>query len=252
MIDKHSFVPFYLQIEQILTRQIHDNRLKPGDPLPTEAEMCQQYQVSRMTARKAVDYLVRQGLVERFRGRGTFVAQPDTRVKVQLPLDQHLTSSEVANSTQRKIVNQLRHFSQQPATAEVAQALRIAQGTPVHYMVRLRLIDGTPFVYEQSWMIQSLFPDLSERDLNQSKYAYLKSKGYDAVGSHKQIFAELPSVEVLEALGLARDEPVLRASVVAFFADEHPFELSNVYYNQRRYAFTLDAPLRPLFTPSPC
>ncbi|ATA23811.1 GntR family transcriptional regulator [Brenneria goodwinii] len=246
MIDKHSFIPFYLQIEQILGRQIRENELKPGDPLPTEAEMCQQYQVSRMTARKAVDYLVRQGLVERFRGRGTFVAQPDTRVKVQLPLDQHLTSSEVANSTQRKIVNRLLHFSQQPATHDVAVALRIAENTPVHYMVRLRLIDGTPFVYEQSWMNQALFPDLSEQVLGRSKYAYLKSKGYDAVGSHKQIFAELPSSEVREALGLARDEPVLRASVIAFFADESPFELSNVYYNQRHYTFTLDAPPRPL------
>ncbi|MEC5320563.1 GntR family transcriptional regulator [Brenneria populi subsp. brevivirga] len=246
MIDKHSLIPFYLQIEQILSRQIRENTLKPGDPLPTEAEMCQQYQVSRMTARKAVDYLVRQGLVERFRGRGTFVARPDTRVKIRLPLDQHLTSSEVANSTQRKIVNRLLHFSQQPATHEVAGALRIAENTPVHYMVRLRLIDGTPFVYEQSWMNQTLFPDLGEQALSRSKYAYLKSKGYDAVGSHKEIFAELPSAEVREALGLARDEPVLRASVVAFFADDFPFELSNVYYNQRRYTFTLDAPLRPL------
>ncbi|MEE3663549.1 GntR family transcriptional regulator [Brenneria sp. g21c3] len=246
MIDKHSFIPFYLQIEQILSRQIRENALKPGDPLPTEAEMCQQYQVSRMTARKAVDYLVRQGLVERFRGRGTFVARPDTQVKVQLPLDQHLTSSEVANSTQRKIVNQLLHFSQQPATDDIADALQIAENTPVHYMVRLRLIDGTPFVYEQSWMNLALFPDLSAQALSQSKYAYLKSKGYDAVGSHKEIFAELPSSEVREALGLARDEPVLRASVVAFFADRVPFELSNVYYNQRRYTFTLDAPLRPL------
>lgn len=246
MIDKHSFIPFYLQIEQILSRQIRENALKPGDPLPTEAEMCQQYQVSRMTARKAVDYLVRQGLVERFRGRGTFVARPDTQVKVQLPLDQHLTSSEVANSTQRKIVNQLLHFSQQPATDDIADALQIAENTPVHNMVRLRLIDGTPFVYEQSWMNLALFPDLSAQALSQSKYAYLKSKGYDAVGSHKEIFAELPSSEVREALGLARDEPVLRASVVAFFADRVPFELSNVYYNQRRYTFTLDAPLRPL------
>ncbi|MBJ7220974.1 MULTISPECIES: GntR family transcriptional regulator [unclassified Brenneria] len=246
MIDKHSFVPFYLQIEQILGRQIRENVLKPGDPLPTEAEMCQQYQVSRMTARKAVDYLVRQGLVERFRGRGTFVAQPDTRVKVQLPLDQHLTSSEVASSAQRKIVNHLLHFSRQTASPEVASALQLPESAPVLYMVRLRLIDGTPFVYEQSWMNQALFPDLQEQDLSQSKYAYLKSKGYDAVGSRKQIFAELPASEIREALGLARDEPVLRASVIAFFANGVPFELSNVYYNQRHYTFTLDAPPRPL------
>ncbi|MFC3395437.1 GntR family transcriptional regulator [Brenneria rubrifaciens] len=246
MIDKHSSIPFYLQIEQILSQQIRENVLTPGDPLPTEAEMCEQYQVSRMTARKAVDYLVRQGLVERFRGRGTFVAQPDTRIKVQLPLDQHLTSSEVASTVHRPIVNQLLHFSRQAASQDIARQLQLAENANIYYMARLRLIDGIPFVYEQSWMNSDLFPDLSEHHLSRSKYAYLKSKGYDAVGGHKQIFAELPTSEVREALGLARDEPVLRASVVAFFDDQVPFELSNVYYNQRHYTFTLDAPLRLL------
>nr|WP_205680249.1 GntR family transcriptional regulator [Brenneria salicis]NMN91855.1 GntR family transcriptional regulator/GntR family mannosyl-D-glycerate transport/metabolism transcriptional repressor [Brenneria salicis ATCC 15712 = DSM 30166]RBP59905.1 GntR family transcriptional regulator [Brenneria salicis ATCC 15712 = DSM 30166] len=246
MIDKHSFIPFYLQIEQILSLQIRDNTLKPGDPLPTEAEMCEHYQVSRMTARKAVDYLVRQGLVTRLRGRGTYVAQPDTRIKVQLPLDQHLTSSEVASAVHRPIVNQLLHFSRQKASQDIASQLRLTENATIYYMIRLRLIDGIPFVYEQSWMNGELFPDLNEHDLRESKYAYLKAKGYDSVGSHKQIFAELPSSEVREALGLVRDEPVLRASVVAFFASQVPFELSNVYYNQRYYTFTLDAPLRPL------
>lgn len=248
MIDKQSFVPFYLQIEQILSQKIHDKELRPGDPLPTEAELCQTYQVSRMTARKAVDYLVRQGVVERFRGRGTFMARPDTRQKVQLPLDQHLTSSEVANASRRPIVNRLLHFSRQEATDDIAAALRLPVSAPVYYMLRLRLMDDTPFVYEQSWMNSALFPDLTEDHLNQSKYAYLKSKGYDAVGSKKQIFAELPPAEIRDALGLARDEPVLCARVLAFFPDELPFELSNVYYNQRYYTFTLNAPPRPLFS----
>lgn len=246
VIDKHSFMPFYLQIEQLLTRQIRDRRLLPGDPLPTEAEISQQYQVSRMTARKAVDYLVRQGLVERFRGRGTFVARPDTRRKIPLPLDKHLTSSEIASTAQRPIVNRLLYFASQPAGDEAAQALNLTPGQPVHVMTRLRLIDDTPFVYEHSWMNQALFPDLSAEDLAQSKYAYLKRKGYQAVGGRKQIFAELPPEEVRDALGLMRDEPVLRASVVAFFDDGTPFELSHIYYNQRHYAFMLDAPLRAL------
>ncbi|KAA9002015.1 GntR family transcriptional regulator [Affinibrenneria salicis] len=246
MIDKRSYVPFYLQIEQILGQQIQDRQLKPGDPLPTEAELCQQYQVSRMTARKAVDYLVRQGLVERFRGRGTFVAQPDTRQKINLPLDQQLTSSEIASSSNRQIVNRLLHFSLQPASREVASHLHLTEKTPVHYMLRLRLIDNTPFVYEQSWMNYSLFPDLTEQHLNHSKYAYLRSKGIQAVGSHKAFTAELPTAEVREALGLARDEPVLSARVIAFYGEHEPFEVSNVYYNQRYYTFTVDAAPRPL------
>lgn len=58
MIDKHSTVPVYLQLEQYLTGQIAAGSLKPGDAIPSENELCQQFSISRMTARKAVDYLV--------------------------------------------------------------------------------------------------------------------------------------------------------------------------------------------------
>ena len=58
-IDKNSFTPLYLQIEQQLTEKISAGDIKPGDPIPTEAALCEIYGVSRMTARKAVDYLVR-------------------------------------------------------------------------------------------------------------------------------------------------------------------------------------------------
>ncbi|MDN5680967.1 MAG: GntR family transcriptional regulator, partial [Ewingella sp.] len=95
-IDKTSFVPLYLQIEQQLTERISVGEIKPGDPIPTEAALCDIYGVSRMTARKAVDYLVRQGRVERFRGRGTFVVKKALTRKVNMPLDRHLTSSELA------------------------------------------------------------------------------------------------------------------------------------------------------------
>ncbi|GAK82834.1 predicted transcriptional regulator of N-acetylglucosamine utilization GntR family [Vibrio ponticus] len=60
MIDKESHVPIYLQIERILTQQIEQGILHPGDSIPSETVLAEQYQVSRMTARKAVDYLVRQ------------------------------------------------------------------------------------------------------------------------------------------------------------------------------------------------
>lgn len=85
MIDKESHVPIYLQIERILTQQIEQGILHPGDSIPSETGLAEQYQVSRMTARKAVDYLVRQGVVERQRGRGTFICQPTQDLKMALP-----------------------------------------------------------------------------------------------------------------------------------------------------------------------
>src|SRR5512142_3530466 len=68
-------VPIYFRIQQNILGQIQNGSLKPGQQLPTEIELAQQYQVSRITAKRALDELVRQGRAFRQQGRGTFVAQ---------------------------------------------------------------------------------------------------------------------------------------------------------------------------------
>ena len=242
MIDKHSHVPIYLQIERILTEQIELGTLHPGDSIPSEMVLAEQYQVSRMTARKAVDYLVRQGLVERQRGRGTFICQLTQELKMALPLDSHLTSSEVASSLKCSISNKLLHLEKVLASRQVALDLGIEEGTLVWFMKRLRLVGEIPFVFESSHMLAApLFDDLEAEDLNRSKYAYLKSKDQIVKGSKKCIKAELPSEEVRTLLGLKRDEPVLFAHSIGLLEAGYAFEVSDIYYNQEHYTFTLNA-----------
>lgn len=240
MIDKHSPLPIYLQIEQILTEKISRGELEPGDSLPSEPEMTEMYGVSRMTVRKAVDYLVRQGMVERQRGKGTFVSEPRSEFKMALPLDKHLTSSDVAGHLKATLKNQLLHLSKLPADEQVANALHIEPGTLVWFMKRLRLIGDVPFVYEVSHMLHAPFADLTANDMNSSKYQYIARCGHKVAGSKKQIRAELPSQEIRDYLGLKRDEPVLTATSVAYMENDKPFEVSNIYYNQEYYTFTLD------------
>lgn len=241
MIDKNSSVPIYLQIEQILTDKIASGVLKSGYPIPSEPAMSEQYGVSRMTVRKAVDYLVRQGAVVRHRGRGTFVCEAKPELKIALPLDKHLTSSEVACFLKQPISNKLLHLSKVSASPLIADSLNIKEGEEVWFMKRLRLIGNTPFVFEQSYMIAKLFPDLTSEDLSASKYAYLQRCGYSVGGSEKKLRAELPTQATRELLGLKRDEPVLYARSVAFFDNNQPFEVSDIYYNQEYYTFTLNA-----------
>lgn len=241
MIDKHSTVPVYLQLEQYLTGQIAAGSLKPGDVIPSENELCQQFAISRMTARKAVDYLVRQGKVERRRGQGTFVVQSGKKVRISLPLDRHLSSSEATLGLDAPVVNRLICLFRQTASPEVAERLRLPPDGEVWFMQRLRLVGDIPFVYEQSWMIAEPFADLSEDDLNRSKYAYVSRKGFTVERSEKEIRAELPSQHVRDMLGINRDEPVLHATSTAFLREDIPFEISEIYYNQQHYRFTLTA-----------
>lgn len=241
MIDKHSNVPVYLQLEQYLTGQITAGILRPGDAIPSENELCHQFSISRMTARKAVDYLVRQGKVERRRGQGSYVAQAKKILRIPLPLDRHLSSSEATHGLDEPVVNRLICLSRQPAPDDIAEKLHLDAGTDVWFMKRLRLLGDVPFVFEQSWMLAAPFDDLSEADLNASKYAYISRKGFTVAHSEKEIRAELPSQEVRDMLGIKRDEPVLHATSVAWLRDGIPFEVSDIFYNQQHYRFTLTA-----------
>jgi len=241
MIDKFSTTPVYLQLEQYLTAKIAAGVLRPGDAIPSESELCAQFSISRMTARKAVDYLVRQGKVERRRGQGTFVVQTSKTLRISLPLDRHLSSREATLSLETPVVNRLICLSRESAPAQIADVLNIAPGSDVWFMKRLRLVGDIPFVFEQSWMHFAPFSDLCEADLNASKYAYISRKGFTVERSEKEIRAELPSQEVRDMLGIKRDEPVLHASSIAMLKDLGPFEVSEIYYNQQHYRFTLTA-----------
>lgn len=243
-IDNNSFTPLYLQIEQQLTEKISAGEIRPGDPIPTEAALCEIYGVSRMTARKAVDYLVRQGRVARFRGRGTFVVEPPKQHKIILPLDRHLTASEVAQENNQRIENQVLEFRRMPASEDIARELNIPAGTEVYFMIRLRLLGDEPFVYEQCWMRADNFPDINRAAMTASKYAYIRSKGFQPAGSTKLISAELPSNEIRLALNLSRDQPVLHSHAVVSFTDGSLFEVSDVYYNQKNYAFSVHAKVK--------
>ena len=72
-IDRNSYEPAYAQLVNILRRQIGAGAFRPGDQLPSEAQLCQRYEVSPMTVRRAINILADQGIVSAVQGRGTFV-----------------------------------------------------------------------------------------------------------------------------------------------------------------------------------
>jgi GntR family transcriptional regulator len=73
-IDRQSPVPLYFQLAGLLTEDITRGRWSPGDRLVSEAEMCDSYGVSRATVRQALLRLENEGLIQRMKGRGTFIA----------------------------------------------------------------------------------------------------------------------------------------------------------------------------------
>lgn len=130
-----SVVPKYYQVERALRSRI--GKMHPGDSLPAEPELCEEFGVSRTTLRQAMDVLVAEGRLQRFQGRGTFVTSP----RVDYPL-----SSFSADHPLRDEAETYRVLSveQRPATAEMAETLGVAPGATVLHARRAAYHAGTP------------------------------------------------------------------------------------------------------------
>ncbi len=81
-IDKDSPIPYYHQLKELLRHRIQAGVWPPGSQLPTEAEICRMFGVSRTTVRQALSELLHEGLIRRERGRGTFVNKPKIRERL--------------------------------------------------------------------------------------------------------------------------------------------------------------------------
>lgn len=235
MLDKNSHVPIYIQISNNFLKMIEEGKLKPGDAILSENELAAKYEISRMTAKKAVDNLMMLGKVERIRGKGTFVKRDES--KIELPLNKLRGFTQKVREMGKEPMNSVLELKIIPAEGKIAEFLDIKAGDEVFYMERLRLVDDVPAVFEQSYMPKYLVPDLTREDLLKSKFEYIRSKGYTIGFSEREILAQIPSEYICKILQLKRTEPILYATCLTKLADGRVLEYSQVSYNQRKYRF---------------
>jgi DNA-binding GntR family transcriptional regulator len=146
-LDRGSFEPAYVQLVRIVSEQIADGRLRPGDQLPTEGQFCSQYDVSPMTVRRAVNILVERGLVNAVHGRGTFVKPLDIgRATFRL---EELKEQWTSGQTEVRLLE----ASILSADERVARKLNMAPGERAIYIRRVVLQGEIPTIYHREYLI---------------------------------------------------------------------------------------------------
>ena len=172
-IDPGSVVPLYHQIKQNFRDLIENEVLNGGDLLPSERELGEIYGVNRLTVRQALNDLVNEGMLQRQRGIGTFVAVP----KLTQVIDRVLGFSDRIQEAGHKPSSRMISIETVPAALSVARRLALQPKLPIYKLVRLRCADGEPVMLETAYLSVVLFPSLDAVDLSdQSLYTVLSEK----------------------------------------------------------------------------
>lgn len=197
MIDRDSPLALYEQVKQALQQEILSGRLGPGDPLPSEREICETFDVSRITATRALSELVQLGLVRRQHGKGTFVAQ--TRIRRTFDQIMGLTES----LRRQGVPTRARILSMAPAHDLPGEL----SGSDDDFVClrRLRFIHDTPAVLSTSYLIAAIVADLPPRALEtQSLYDLIERRLGRPIVRNEQIMSPIAATdEIARHLGVA-------------------------------------------------
>lgn len=224
-IDQDGGIALYRQIKQDLALRIQKGDLRPGEALPSEAELGEHYGVSRPTVRQATQDLIREGQLVIRRGVGTFVAPQ--RVRQQLGSFLGFTDKMVSQGRRAatRVLERGTHRAGK-LDAAIASELQVESDSSVLRVIRLRLADDIPVMVETMHISLDRFPGIQKIDLERvSLYQVLRdSYGVRIVQLRETLEPVILSATEAKLLGTGRRTPSIQAAITSFDSKRQPIE----------------------------
>ena len=239
--DLEERVPKYFALKKELIQKIEEEEFIPDDLIPSERELMEQYQVSRITVRRAIDELVTGGYLYKVQGKGTYVKSD--------AYSQNLFAITSCTDDVRRLG---RNPSKKVTVCEIVQAdtkrarlLHVAVGDELLWLERVTMADGEPLNYTITYLPRKLFPGIETYDFNtQSLYEVLQKKyGVKFIKSRRTIEAVLTEEEIAEYLDIDEQMPVILFGSTTYGivqGKELPIESFKCYYRTDQYKFYLE------------
>lgn len=239
-VDRTSPVPLYFQLARQLEGAVENGTLPPGTLLGNEIELATRLGLSRPTVRQAIQTLVDKGLLVRRRGVGTQVVH--SRVRRPLELSSLYDDLEAAGRrpATRVLANRL-----EPATAPVAAALGVPEGSDVHYLERLRTAYGEPMAYLRNHLPAGLIEPDTERLETTGLYRMLRSAALTLHSARQSIGARAATAEEAALLDEREGAPLLTMERTTYDDTGRAVEYGSHLYRAARYSFELQLMVRP-------
>lgn len=186
--------PLHVEVRDGLLHLIRERGLRPGDQVPTEAEVSREFGVGRSTSREALRLLEQDGVITVERGRGRFVAAGGF-LRVERPIDRFESVTEMLEALGYEPTSVVLSVQEAPADADEAVALELAEGDPVIRLVRLRASGDRPLIFSINTVPRDCLPGpIEHRDWTGSLTAALAAHGHRVDSSTARLqAADLPA-----------------------------------------------------------
>ncbi|MEH6580309.1 MAG: GntR family transcriptional regulator [Halioglobus sp.] len=235
--------PLYFRLYSLLKNTILDGTMETGAQMPTEQQLAETFGVSRITAKRAMDELAAEGMVERRRGKGTHVTYEYHPQPVKAPLIGML--QEIESMARHTEVNVLECKKLVPP-GNIREALALTAKEKALRLVRVRSRDGQPFGYYDSWT-SGLTKPVSKRDFKQSpRLEIFRKQGLNIKHVTQTISAVAATPELAEHLNTSAGAPLIslvRESFTGGRDGEQLVDYLHVYYHPDHFQYRMDLEL---------
>jgi GntR family transcriptional regulator len=214
---REHLVPLHYQVYGHLAALLRAAHWAPGEALPGEPELCRHYSVSRGTLRHALQELVREGLIERHQGRGSFARAPKREGAIAGSYRRFRAEGPPLDPGCR-----LLGVRRAPAPASIAQILSMRRGAPAWRLERLRTLQGEPAAIQLSWLPAALCPELDRVDLARRHLVDILRERWRVEFTHADEFIEptVADAHAAQRLGIAAGTPMFRLERRTYLPNE--------------------------------
>ena len=242
-LSKSSPTPLYHQLHTVLKNMVIDGTLEYGARMPTEEQLADLFVVSRITAKRAMDELALEGLVERRRGKGTHVIYRYSPKPVQAPLTGMLQEIEsMARNSHALVLD----YGMRVPPQSIRSELHLADGETALHLLRVRERDGLKFGYYTSWTAGVAMPQDPSTFENTPRLSYFRQNGLEVSHVTQTLSAVAADAKVAAALEVPVGSPLLsltRRSFKATRDSEQLMDFLQVLYNPEHFQYSMDLKL---------
>lgn len=228
---KNKFIVIYNELVQLIQR----GKFKPGDTLPSEHDLCNQFDTSRETIRKALGLLAQNGYIQKIRGKGSVVLDHS---KFEFPISGLTSFKELSDQLGQDFKTLVHELTLELAKGEIATQLNCLPTYKLWRVVRSRVISGESIILDKDFIREDVVPNLTKEIAEQSIYEYIENElGLEISFAKKEIIVESVTEEDERLLTLNGHQQVVVIRSYVYLSDATLFQYTESRHRPDKFQF---------------